>query len=73
MILRYPVGNASAAKMDETALGPWVSVVRKTGRSKKVPLKKQVFFFRSGSRERFCDCCKCIVFEVFEVFPAPWL
>ena len=29
-------GNASAAKMDESALGPWVSVVRKSGRSKKV-------------------------------------
>ena len=44
MILRYPVGNASAAKMDETALGPWVSVVRKSGRSKKVHFKKPDFF-----------------------------
>ena len=44
MILRYPVGNASAAKMDETALGPWVSVVRKSGRSKKVPFKNSDVF-----------------------------
>ena len=43
-ILRYPVGNASAAKMDESALGPWVSVVRKSGRSKKVPFKKSDVF-----------------------------
>ena len=44
MILRYPVGNASAAKMDENALGPWVSVARKGGRSKKVPFKKSDVF-----------------------------
>ena len=39
-ILRYAVGNDSAAKMDETALGPWVSVVRKSSHSRKVPFKK---------------------------------
>ena len=38
------MGNASAAKMDESALGPWVSVVRKSGRSKKVPFKKSDVF-----------------------------
>ena len=46
-ILRYPVGNASAANMDESALGPWVSVVRKSSRRRKVPIKTSegVFFF----------------------------
>ena len=38
------MGNASAAKMDESALGPWVSVVRKSSRSKKVPFKKSDVF-----------------------------
>ena len=34
------MGNDSAAKMDETALGPWVSVVRKRDNNRKDPFKK---------------------------------
>ena len=39
-ILRYPVGNDFAANMDESALGPWISVVRKSSHCKKAPFQK---------------------------------
>ena len=38
-ILRCYVGNDSAANMDETALSPWVCVVRKSSHNRKVPSK----------------------------------
>ena len=39
-ILRYLVGNDFAANMDESALGPWISVVRKSSHCKKAPFQK---------------------------------
>ena len=39
-ILRYPVGNDFAANMDESALGPWINVVRKSSHCKKALFQK---------------------------------
>ena len=69
-ILRCYVGNDSAAKMDETALGPWVSVVRKSSNNRKDLFKKTKKSFL-GQVPQTAPLTVANAFS--EVFPAPWL